>query len=121
MSRALAVAAITGAVITIWILYLYGKNKLKDDHAILWLFVSISVMLISTQQHLLWVLRWTLGVWNVTDLVLAAFIGFLLIISIYYSVKISELSDQNERLVQEMALIKASTLPLHEDEKKKTS
>jgi len=122
MTRALDVAAIVGVAITVWILYLYRKKRLSEDQAILWLFISISVVLISTQQDLLWMLQWTLG-WGtpVTDAVLAAFIGFLLIISIYYSVKISELVDQNEKLVQEMALIKATVLPLHEDEKKKTS
>lgn len=119
MTRALNVAAIAGAAITIWVLYLYRKKKLAEDQAILWLFISISVVLISTMPDLLWILQWVLG-WGtpVTDVVLAAFVGFLLIICIYYSVKISELSDQNEKLVQEMAVIKASVSPLHEDEKK---
>jgi len=121
MTRALNVAAITGVAITIWVLYLYRKKKLTEDQAIIWLFVSISVVLFSTMPDLLWILRWVFG-WgiDVTEVMLAAFVGFLLIISIYYSVKISELSDQNERLVQEMAVIKASVLPLHGDEKKKT-
>lgn len=106
MTRALDVAAIIGAAITLWIIYLYRKKRLTEDHAILWLFISLSIIIMSTTQDLLWVLRWTLGVWNVTDVVLAAFVGFLLIISIYYSVKISELEKQNQRLVQEMALLK---------------
>jgi len=107
-------------VITIWILYLYRKRKLTEDQAILWLFVSISIVLFSTMPDLLWLLRWIFG-WEtaVTELMLAAFIGFLLIISIFYSVRISELSDQNEKLVQELALVKASVLPLHQDEKKR--
>lgn len=122
MSRALVLAAITGAAITIWVLYLYRKKKLTEDQAILWLFLSLSIVLISTMQDLLWILQWVLGSGTpVTDAVFAAFIGFLLMISIYYSVRISELTEQNERLVQEMAVIKASVLPPHKDDKKKTS
>jgi len=121
MTRALDVAAIVGVAITIWIIYLYRKKRLTEDHAILWIFISLSIIIMSTTQDLLWILKWTLGVWNVTEVVLAAFIGFLLIMSIYYSVKISELTDQNERLVQELALIEAAVFPLREDEKKKTS
>ena len=122
MTRALNIAALVGAAITIWILYLYRKKKLAEDQAILWLFISISVVLISTMPDLLWILQWVLG-WGtpVTDVVFASFIGFLLMICIYFSVKISELSEQNQKLVQEIAVIKASVLPRHKDEKKKTS
>jgi len=120
-TRALTLAAIAGAAITIWILYLYRKKKLNEDQAIIWLFISVSIFLISTMPDLLWILQWVFGLGTPSlDVLLAAFIGFLLIISIYYSVRISELTDQNERLVQEMALIKATVLPMHE-EKKKTS
>ncbi len=106
MSRALQIAALTGVVIAIWILYLYRKKRLREDHAILWLFVSISIAVISTWTDLLVAMRTLAGAANPTDLVLAVFVAFLLLTSIYYSVRISELAKQNQRLVQEIALLK---------------
>jgi hypothetical protein len=45
------------------------------------------------------------GAGNISDVVLAAFIAFLILICIYYSVKISELAEQIKKLAQEMALV----------------
>ena len=109
MSRALEIAAITGVVIAVWVLYLYRKKKLKEDHAILWLFVSVGIVVISTWTDLLLAMNIVVGVGNPTDLVLAAFVAFLFLICIYYSVRISELSEQNRKLAQETAILKMLT------------
>jgi len=112
MSRALQISAITGAAIAILVLYLYRKKKLKEDHAILWLFVSISIVVLSTWTDLLLMINVLVGAANVTDVVLAAFVAFLLLVCIYYSVKISELTERSKSLAQEVALLKAITTTL---------
>lgn len=112
---ALQLAAITGVVIAIWILYLYRKKRLKEDHAILWLFVSISIVVISMWTDLLLWIKAIVGVENPTDLVLAAFVIFLLIVCIYYSVRISELTEQNRKLAQETAILKTYLKPKHRE------
>jgi hypothetical protein len=105
---ALEFAAVAGAVIAIWVLYLYRKKRLREDHAILWLFVSLSIVLISTWTDLLTFIRTAVGAREPTDLILAIFIGFLLITCIYYSVKISELTEQNRKMSQELAIIRGT-------------
>ena len=95
MSYALQIAAITGGVIALWVLYLYRKKKLKEDQAIIWLFISLSIVVLSTWTDLLLAISAVTGVENVTDLVMAAFVAFLILISIFYSVKISELVMKN--------------------------
>lgn len=113
MSNALHIAAITGGIIAIWVLYLYRKKKLKEDQAIIWLFVSLGIVILSTWTDLLIALGTLTGVENVTDVVISAFIAFLLLISIYFSVKISELVENNKRLTQELALL--TTISNEED------
>jgi len=106
LSRALEIAAITGVAIAIWVLYLYRKKRLKEDHAILWLGVSVAVVLVATWTDLLLALKLAVGADNPTDVLFAAFLAFLLIVSIYYSMKISELTEQNRKLAQEVALLR---------------
>ena len=105
---ALELAALAGAAIAIWVLYLYRKKRLREDHAILWLFVSLSIVLISTWTDLLTFIRAMVGAREPTDLVLAIFIAFLLITCIYYSVKISELTEQNRKMSQELAIVRGT-------------
>jgi len=108
MSRALQIAAITGVAIILWVLYLYRKGRLKEDHALLWLSVSAAIVLLSTWTDLLLAVNWVVGAEKASDVVLAAFVAFLLLICIYYSVKISELAEQNKKLAQELALMKVA-------------
>jgi len=105
MSRALQIAAITGVAIILWVLYLYRKGRLKEDYALLWLSVSAAIVLLSSWTDLLLAVNWVVGAEKASDVVLAAFIAFLLLICIYYSVKISELAEQNKKLAQELALM----------------
>jgi len=107
LSNALAIAAVPGGAISVWVLYLYRRGKLKEDHALLWLFVSISMVLLSNWTGLLIAINSIVSAQNVSDVVLSAFVTLLIIVSIYYSVKISELTEQNRRIAQELALSKA--------------
>jgi len=109
MSRALSIAALVGVGIILWVLYLYRKRRLKEDHTLLWLFVSIGIVLLSTWTDLLLAINWLVGAEKASDIVLAAFVAFLLLICIYYSVKISELTEQNKKLAQEIAVIRATS------------
>jgi hypothetical protein len=122
MSNALSIAAIAGVAIAVWVLYLYKKKKLKEDYTILWLLVAIIIVLLSTWTDLLLAVNWFVGAEKVSDVVLAAFIAFLIIISIYFSVRLSHLAEQNKKLAQEIAISRAlkENSDFSEDFKKKT-
>ena len=107
MSNSLTIAAVAGGAIIVWILYLYRKGKLKEDHALLWLFVSISMVLLSTWTGLLIAINSIVKAQRVSDVVLSAFVTLLIIVSVYYSVKMSELTDQNKRIAQQLAISEA--------------
>jgi len=107
LSRALQLAALAGVAIIVWVVYLYRRGRLKEDHALLWLGVSAVIVVLSTWTDLLLAVNWIVGAEKASDVVLAAFVAFLLLICIYYSVKLSELREQNKKIAQELALLKA--------------
>ena len=104
MSNSLAIAALVGLAILVWVIFLYRKGKLKEDLALLWIAVSVAIVLLSTWTGLLVAINQIVGAANVSNVVLAAFVAFLIIVSIYYSVKISTLEKQNKRMAQEIAV-----------------
>ncbi len=106
MSNALAIATVAGAAILTWVLFLYRKRKLKVDQALLWMLVSIAMILLSTWTGLLVSINLVVGAARTSDVVLAAFVAFLIVVSIYYSMKISELSEQTRKVAQEIAVLK---------------
>jgi hypothetical protein len=108
MSNALIIATLVGFLILGWVLFLYRRGRLKEDHAILWILVSISIILLSTWTGLLTLINQVVAASRTSDVVLSAFLAFLIIISIYYSVKISELSEQNRKIAQEIAVMKST-------------
>lgn len=103
MSNSLSIAAFAGICIFIWVLYLYRKGRLKEDHALLWLLVSFVTVLLSTWTDLLLAINWFVGAEKASDVVLASFIAFLLTVCIYLSVRISELAEQNKKIAQDLA------------------
>jgi hypothetical protein len=115
LSRALIIAAIAGLTIIAWVVYLYRKGRLKEDFAILWISVSVIIVLLSTWTDLLLAVNWVVDTQKNSEVVLAAFIAFLLIICIYYSIKLSQLAEQNKKLAQEIAIIKTAYNTLDRD------
>jgi len=106
VSNALLIASIAGLVILGWVLFLYRRGRLKEDHALIWISVSITIVLLSTWTALLVAINQVVGAAKTSDVVFASFVALLIIVSIYYSIKISELTEQNRKIAQEIAVIK---------------
>src|SRR5207302_10806145 len=100
MSNSLAIAALVGVAILVWVVFLYRKGKLKEDLALLWIAVSVAIVLLSTWTGLLVTINQIVGAANVSNVVLAALVAFLIIVSIYYSLQISTWQLQNKRTTQ---------------------
>ena len=110
MSNALAIASAVGFGVLVWVVFLYRRKRLKEDHAILWIGVSVAIILLSTWTGLLIAINQVVGAAKTSDLVLAAFVAFLIIVSLYYSVKISDLTEQNRKIAQEIAVLRVGSL-----------
>ena len=95
---------------------LIRRSMLKEQYALLWLFSSVVLLLLSIWRSLLDKVAKMAGVaYPPSLLFLMAFI-FLLLIVLHFSVVISRLSEKNKKLAQEIALIK---LQIGKGEKKR--
>ena len=87
---------------------LIRRSMLKEQYALLWLFSSVVLLLLSIWRGLLDKIAEVAGVaYPPSLLFLMAFI-FLLLIVLHFSVVISSLSEKNKKLAQEIALLKVA-------------
>lgn len=107
MSNALLASQILSIGIVLSVLFLFRRGKLREDHAIFWLAIGFSIFVLSTWQGLLIAFNGIFQESNITDLVLSAYIFILLCLGIYFSVRLSELSTQNKRMAQNLAVLLA--------------
>jgi len=102
--------AILGSIaIVLFIIELIRRGRLKERYALLWLFSSLFLLIISLWRDILEGLSRLAGIYySPSFLFLVAFL-FLLLINLHVTVVISELSEKNKKLTQEIALLKLST------------
>ena len=87
---------------------LIRRSMLKEQYALLWLFSSVVLLLLSIWRGLLDKVAQMAGIaYPPSLLFLMAFI-FLLLIVLHFSVVISSLSEKNKKLAQEIALLKVA-------------
>ena len=102
------VFAIVAAVsLMILIIELVRRRKLKEDYSILWLITGFAVVVLASSYRLqLWLTDLIGAVSSSTTVFGFAFL-FLILINLYYSVRLSKMSDQIKAISQELALMKA--------------
>lgn len=95
----------------IFILELVRRKKLRIEYSYLWLLTGAGVLILSVRYDLLvWITQAIGAVWPTTTLFLFALL-FLIIICVFFSVRLSSLSDQVQDLSQEIALLKSDQAP----------
>ncbi|MDB5801176.1 MAG: hypothetical protein JWL63_2115 [Rhodocyclales bacterium] len=104
--RVQIIAATGSAGLLFVIIRLIQKRRLREEYALLWIAVSILFAVISFFTPLLEMLAKLAGIiYAPSALLLFLCIGIILIL-IHYSIVISRLSDQNKKLIQDLALLK---------------
>ena len=87
------------------IIELIRRNKLKEKYAILWLITGISILLLAVFEKLLY---WITAIFGIAMPINAIFflgIFFIILMSLHFSLAISNLVEQNKRLAQRLALL----------------
>jgi len=82
------------------------SRKLREEYSFLWLLIAGAILLITLWQTPLILLTRALG--GVLPANILFFVGlvFLLVVSLFYSIRISALNNQVKELAQEAALVK---------------
>lgn len=89
-----------------FIILLIKRRKLKEEYALLWLATTVFFSGLSIFKGSLDLIGSALGIYYAPAAVLLLLIGCIILILIHYSTVISKLSEQNQKLAQEIALLR---------------
>ncbi len=106
--QSIQIIAITFSLsILIAVIDLIRRGKLKEQYALLWLASGFILLILSLWRDLLHKISNLAGVAYPPALLFFLAFLFLLVIVLHFSVVISDLSEKNKRLAQEIGLLKA--------------
>lgn len=102
-------ALITGLALLFLILDLIRRRKLKEEYSWIWFLTGLGIfVLVMWYPFLLFWAKLMGAKIPVTALFLSGFL-FLILITLFFSVKLSQLSENVKKLAQKIALMEAKT------------
>ncbi len=104
--RLRAVSIGIAVVIAIYVVNAVRARRLREEYSFLWLLIAGTLLAITLWQAPLEALTQLLG--GVLPVNILFFTGliFLVVVSLFYSIRISELNNQVKALTQEQALLR---------------
>lgn len=99
-------AIIISLAIFVGVVDLIRRGLLKEQYALLWLTSAVVLLILSVWRGLLDKIAQALGVAYPPSLLFMVAFLFLLLIVLHFSVIISDFSEKNKRLSQEVSLLK---------------
>jgi hypothetical protein len=115
MESRLQVVAILGtAALLLVVLELVRRRRVMERYALLWLFSSAVLLVLSIWSGLLEQLASSVGIETPSNALFAIAFGFTLVLLLHFSTVISGLTDQNKVLAQRLALLQQQVAELRE-------
>jgi hypothetical protein len=100
------IAVLGSGSVFVVVIEMIRRGRLKEKYALLWLFASAILLVLSVSRGLLEYVSFLVGIYYPPSfLFLLAFL-FLLLITLHFSSVISGLSEKNKQLAQELALLR---------------
>lgn len=103
-----AAAIIASATIFLVVIELIRRNHLKERYSLIWLAASVVLMVFSLWRGLLHFIALAVGVYYPPSFLFILAIFFLLLLLLHFSVVLSALSERNNRLAQEVGMLKTA-------------
>ncbi|MBI4682555.1 MAG: DUF2304 domain-containing protein [Nitrospirae bacterium] len=97
---------IVSALIFLFVIELIRRGAFKEKYALLWLLASVVLLVLSIWRRLLDYLALMFGFFYPPSFLFLLGFGFLLLITLHFSIVISNLSEKNKKLTQELGLIR---------------
>jgi hypothetical protein len=88
------------------VIELIRRNRLKEKYSLLWLFSTLVMLWFSFSRESLHVVSKMFGIKYPPSFIFLLGFLFMIVINIHITSVISELSDKNKTLAQEIALLK---------------
>lgn len=103
--RVAVVASIAAIVFLIVIFELIRSRRLQERYALLWLITGGVILLLSIWRDALRLVAEQIGIAYPPSALFVVGFLFILVVLLHYSTVISELSERNVRLAQDIALV----------------
>ncbi len=113
--RVAVVAAVVSALFLLVIFELIRSRRLQERYALLWLVTGAVILLLSVWRDALRLVAEQIGIAYPPSALFVLGFFFILVVLLHYSTVISELSERNVRLAQDIALVE-ERLRVHEQE-----
>jgi hypothetical protein len=97
--------ASSGTLLMFFTLELIRRRRLREEYSLLWLLTGVVILLFVTLPDILYFVSGLLQLHYLTAMLLVTF-SFLLIIVLHYSTVISQISERETELAQQIALLK---------------
>ena len=98
------IISLIGILLLLIVFELIRRNRLKEKYALLWLLSGIIILIFGLFPKLLYLLSNLMGTYYLTTLLIISFL-FLLLIVLHFSTVISQLSEKNKELSQELSIL----------------
>lgn len=108
MDSVLVVSILISIAIFVLVLELVRRNRLKEKYSLLWLFSAAALLVFSVSREALHRLAALIGISYPPSLIFLLGLVFLIVINIHFSTVVSQLSNRNRELAQELALLRLS-------------
>lgn len=103
------IVAVVGAIVLFGVvLKLIYDRRLREDYGALWFAVSLGVLILALWQEGLRYLALLLQAQTLTVPIFLLGILFLTMVAIHFSVRMSEMSHQLQKIAQRLALLEAN-------------
>jgi len=100
------IAIIVSTLILLFIFELIRKNKLKERYSLLWLFFGAIFLLLSLYRDGLEMVSKLIGIDYPPAALFITLITAIFFILLHYSIVVSELSEKNVTIIQELGLLR---------------
>ena len=99
-------ALIVSALVFVIVIDMVRKRRLREEYSVLWLLTSVLMFVLVFRYEWLVALTDLIGAGLPTTTLFLSSIIFLMLLSVQFCIKISQLTDQVKNLSQENALMK---------------
>lgn len=99
-------AIIVSGSIFLGVIELVRRGRLKEKYSLLWLIASLILFIFSLSRDILAYVSSLIGIYYPPSFLFLLAFFFLLLITLHFSVVISELSEKNKKLAQDIALLR---------------
>ena len=106
LSRTQVIVAIAAVGLMLYVLDLVRRRRLSEEYSFLWVLASVTIAVLGFSTPLLRGMTHALGMMFESSTVFAIGLAFAIVVLLYLSVKMSRLTQENQMLARELALLR---------------